>query len=119
MSTIHLLPPSPSAPGGAETFPWPAQTTHVIISTGAPRLVKAARSLPTQAREKPACELPPIPADRSHGAIVFAVMFAAAAATIYLSALAMLDLAASQGAAVSEPPTGQPPRSGAHFEGAR
>ena len=35
-----------------------------------------------------------IPVDRSHSTLVFAVMFAAAAATIYLSALAILEFVA-------------------------
>ena len=112
MKTIFLIPSSQ----GAAISKSPIQNTRTIIRTGALGLVKVSRPPPEHARTKPACTVPIIPADRSHSAILFTVIFAAAAAMIYLSAAAMLEI---QGAAISESRTPKPPRSGAHFEGAR
>ena len=116
MKTIFLIPSSPFVSQGARTFPFdqlraserlslpnvlslskrppPSQTTHVTLSTLAPVFLKAARPLPAHARKDSARDFPTIPVDCSHSFIVFALMFVAAAVTIFLSALAILDLVA-------------------------
>ena len=94
MKTIFLIPTSPPAAQGAATSLSPTQTTHIIRGTPAPRLVKAARSLPAQARKRPAGDFPAIPVDRSHSTLIFALMLFAAAIAIYFSALAIVDFVA-------------------------
>ncbi len=84
MTTISIVPSSPPAAQGAARFLSPTQT---------PRLAKTARTLPAPPRTKPARTFPPIPEDPSHSAIVFAILFAATAITLFLSARTLLDFA--------------------------
>ena len=84
MTTISIVPSSPPAAPGAAPF---------LSPTKASRLAKAARTLPAQPRTKPTRPFPMLAVDRSHSAIVFAILFAATAITLFLSARALLDFA--------------------------
>ena len=82
MTTISIVPSSPRAAHGA---------VPLLSPVKAPRLAKTARALPAQPRTKPAPLFPMIAVDRSRSAIVFAILFAATAITLFLSARALLD----------------------------
>ena len=84
MTTIAIVPSSPPATQGSAPF---------LSPTKASRLAKTARALPARLRPKPARLFPMIAVDRSHSAIVFAILFAAAAIVLFLTARALLDFA--------------------------
>ena len=86
MTTISIVPSSPSLEREMTAFFPPIQTA---------RLAQTVRTLPAQPRTKRARPFPMIAVERSHSAVLFAILFAATAITILLSVLATLDFASS------------------------